>query len=269
MPQSVSINSRVSALLQRVGAEVILPRQRALVAGDVSEKTPGEVVTVVDVEAERHLAQGLLALWPGSQVIGEEGVAARPELLQRLDQGASWLIDPIDGTSNFVSGKGPFAVMVVLLREGVAVATWIHDPVTGSTCSAELGAGAFVDGERLHTRAASRALRGIIKTKFLPDELKVSVTSRAQSLEEVQPGSGCAGADYPAVIAGTSDFALYWRTLPWDHAPGVLLLGEAGGHAARLDGSAYRASDSRPGLLAAGNRDLWEQSRALLFAPTL
>jgi fructose-1,6-bisphosphatase/inositol monophosphatase family enzyme len=110
-------------------------------------------------------------------------------------------------------------------------------------------------------------MRGIIKTKFLPDELKASVAGRARALHEVQPGSGCAGADYPAVIAGASDFALYWRTLPWDHAPGVLLLAEAGGHAARLDGSAYRAGDSRPGLLAAGSRDLWQQAHALLYAP--
>jgi fructose-1,6-bisphosphatase/inositol monophosphatase family enzyme len=110
-------------------------------------------------------------------------------------------------------------------------------------------------------------MRGIIKTKFLPDDLKVSVARRAGAMKEVQPGSGCAGADYPALIAGTSDFALYWRTLPWDHAPGVLLLGEAGGHAARLDGSAYRAGDSQPGLLAAGSRDLWEQAHALILAP--
>ena len=267
MQQPISLNARVTELLQRVAAEVIVPRQRALLAADVSEKTPGEVVTVVDIEAERHLSQGLLALLPGSQVIGEEGVAARPELLHQLDDEAAWLIDPIDGTRNFISGNGPFAVMVVLLRHGVAVAAWIHHPLTGSTCSAELGAGAFVDGKRLLTQAAAKISRGIVRTKFLPEELKASVTQHAQALAEVQPGSGCAGADYPAVIAGASDFALYWRTLPWDHAPGVLLLGEAGGHAARLDASAYRASDARLGLLAAGSRELWEQARDMLFAP--
>ena len=267
MQQPLSLNARVTELLQRVAADIIVPRQRALLAGDISEKTPGEVVTVVDVEAERQLSQGLVALLPGSQVIGEEGVAARPELLQRLDDEAAWLIDPIDGTRNFISGNGPFAVMVVLLRHGVAVAAWIHHPLTGSTCSAELGAGACVDGKRLLTQPAGTASRGIIRTPFLPADLKLSVARRAQGLIQVQPGSGCAGADYPAVITGASDFALYWRTLAWDHTPGVLLLGEAGGHAARLDGSAYRASDARPGILVAGSRELWEQARAVLFTP--
>ena len=58
---------------------------------------------------------------------------------------------------------------------------------------------------------------------------------------------------------------MYWRLLPWDHAPGALLIGEAGGHVARLDGAAYRPEDRRPGLLVAENREVWETVRAGLI----
>jgi fructose-1,6-bisphosphatase/inositol monophosphatase family enzyme len=69
----------------------------------------------------------------------------------------------------------------------------------------------------------------------------------------------------PRWIDRASDFALYWRTLPWDHAPGTLFLTEAGGHAARLNGSAYRPGERRDGLLAARSRCLWDQAQALFM----
>jgi fructose-1,6-bisphosphatase/inositol monophosphatase family enzyme len=78
-------------------------------------------------------------------------------------------------------------------------------------------------------------------------------------------GLGCAGVEYPAIAQGEQHYVLYWRTLPWDHAAGTLLLTEAGGCALRLDGSPYLPADRRLGLLVASNPGIWSATRDLLF----
>ena len=75
----------------------------------------------------------------------------------------------------------------------------------------------------------------------------------------------CAAEQYPRIVLGINDVALFERTLPWDHAPGALFVEQAGGRVARLDGSAYRLGDRRTGLLAAATPALWDEAAAILF----
>ncbi len=75
----------------------------------------------------------------------------------------------------------------------------------------------------------------------------------------------CAAEQYPRIVLGQNDMALFERTLPWDHAPGVLFLTEAGGAALRADGSPYRITDKRTGLLGAATPALWEMGANILF----
>ena len=110
---------QVSDLLREVAAEAVMPRFRKLAESDVRVKSPGEEVTIADEEAERLLNLRLPALLPGSRVIGEEAVSAQPELLQGLGEGTVFVVDPVDGTANFVKGSPCFSMMVALLREGV------------------------------------------------------------------------------------------------------------------------------------------------------
>ena len=104
--------------------------------------------------------------------------------------------------------------------------------------------------ERLKRVAAgtdnTAGLRGIVKTRYLPQKLKDTVAGRTVRLKELIPGSDCAGIDYPGVVTGTSEFILYWRTLPWDHAPGALFLCEAGGYVARPGDKPYWQWTIRP-----------------------
>jgi fructose-1,6-bisphosphatase/inositol monophosphatase family enzyme len=248
--------------MREAAAEAIVPRFRNLGTDEVQEKTPGEAVTAADREAEAILSRGLLRLLPGSCVIGEEGVAEQATLLDRLGtpDGPLWLVDPLDGTHNFIMGEPPFAVMTALVMQGETLAAWLLDPLTGSLAMAERGAGAVLDGRRV--RAPARAavageLRGAVLTRFLPDSIRAHVEARADTLAEILPGHRCAGREYPAVALGEQDLALFWRTLPWDHAPGALFLTEAGGRVARLDGTPYRPADRRPGLLAACSEAAW------------
>ncbi|MFI9326891.1 inositol monophosphatase family protein [Kitasatospora sp. NPDC052868] len=263
---------KVAEILAEASAEVVEPRFRALAAGEVMEKAPGEVVTVADREAEVIIERRLRELLP-VPVVGEEAVAADPALARALhSEPAVWLVDPVDGTSNFIAGRPEFAVMASLVRAGQTVAAWIWQPVTATCYTAELGAGAWRDGRRL-TRPPAPAVpakwRGSMKSRFLaPADRERMQRNAHAAFGEVTPGRHAAGIEYPDIADGELDFILYWRTLPWDHAPGSLLVTEAGGVSARLDGSAYRpeAPGGVDGLLVAADRETWEHVRTVLFA---
>jgi fructose-1,6-bisphosphatase/inositol monophosphatase family enzyme len=261
----------VGALVREAADVAIRPRFQRLADADVRFKSPGDLVTVADRESEKLLTAGLTALLPGSTVIGEEAVADDPGLLGEVaGAGDAWLVDPLDGTKNFAAGHGPFAVMVALLRGGEPVASWILDVPRDSLAVAEAGSGAFIDGERLHTRTgapAADAIRGAVTMTYLPADLRAYVTERGDLLGAVLPPLHCAGEEYPAIVAGRQDFVLFWRTLPWDHAPGALLVREAGGVARRFDGTEYALGDRRTGLLVAANEDIWRTVRESLLPP--
>ncbi len=263
---------QVAAVLRAAARTVIVPMYRSLPESGVMEKAPGELVTVADRRAEEIISAELCRLLPGSVVVGEEGVDADPTILARLGQeGAVWLVDPIDGTRNFAAGCPPFGVMVALRRAGRTLASWILDPLTESLATARVGYGTYVDGVAVRTpdvALPATALRGAVMTRFLPPALASSARAGAERLGAVLPGQHCAAHEYREILLGRQQFVLFWRTLPWDHAPGVLLVQEAGGVARRLDGSRYDPADGRPGLLVAANEAIWHTVHATLVSPT-
>ncbi|MFJ6213394.1 inositol monophosphatase family protein [Streptomyces sp. NPDC092296] len=255
---------KVAEILAETAAEVIEPRFRALADGDVSEKAPGELVTVADREAELIIAERLRGLLP-VPVVGEEAVSADPSLVKAVcSEPAVWLVDPLDGTGNFVAGRPEYAVMAALIKDGETVAAWIWQPTTRLGYTAELGGGAWRNGERLRRAPAGggpAALRGVVLSRFMPPDLRTAVDARTGGIGTLAPGSRCSGVEYPRVAEGDQDFTLFWRTLPWDHAPGSLLVTEAGGVSARLDGDPYRVGRDVEGLLVAADEESWQQVR--------
>ncbi|MFD0273045.1 inositol monophosphatase family protein [Kitasatospora sp. NPDC127111] len=263
---------RVAEILAEAAAEAVEPRFRALAAGEVMEKAPGEVVTIADREAELIIERRLRELLP-VPVVGEEAVAADPGLARALhSEPAVWLVDPVDGTSNFIAGRPEYAVMASLVRSGQTVASWIWQPATATCYTAELGAGAWRNGHQL-TRAPlvgePAKWRGSVKSRFLDPEHRRLLETNTTAFGEITPGRHAAGIEYPDITEGALDFILYWRTLPWDHAPGSLLVSEAGGVSARLDGSPYRpeAPGGEDGLLVAADPESWERIRDILLGP--
>uniref|UniRef100_UPI000DF82293 inositol monophosphatase family protein n=1 Tax=Desertihabitans aurantiacus TaxID=2282477 RepID=UPI000DF82293 len=143
----------VLQLIHRVAETVVTPRWRALGEAEVSEKGPGDYVTVADHEAEVALTEALSRAHPGALVVGEEAVSADASVLDGLAEAEqAWVIDPIDGTGNFVRGSADHAVMVAELRRGEAVRGWIHQPQHQRSFVAERGAGVTVDGTPLAPR---------------------------------------------------------------------------------------------------------------------
>ncbi len=245
------LQHRVAELLRDVAERSILPRWQHLGAHQIDEKAPGDLVTVADKDAEAQLTEALAALLPEARVIGEEAVSTAPELLQGIGDGLVWLVDPLDGTGNFVAGSPNFAVMVALVNWGEVAAGWIYQPVHRRLYQAERGQGAQCNGVPIRARGSGRPGRvGAFPTRHAAPEHAAIIDEVRSRTDTHLPGLLCAGVDYTRCIDGTQDFAMFWRSLPWDHAPGALILSEAGGWAGWHDGTPYRVTDQRPGLIA-------------------
>ncbi|HUL10310.1 MAG TPA: inositol monophosphatase [Candidatus Acidoferrum sp.] len=261
---------RVTRLIEEAAAAEIMPRFRQLAAGDVREKAPGDLVTVADEAVEARLAPLLTSLVPGSIVVGEEGAASDPSLLNRLlDDQPLWIIDPVDGTNNFAEGKPAFAVMVALARGRDVLAAWIHDPVAVRTAVAAAGEGAWLGDRRLRVASAPAVpgdMTGVLLSGFFGNrELSRKIDARRNRVRAIR-SARCAGIEYLRLAAGDMHFSLFTKLMPWDHAPGVLLHREAGGHAAYLEGGAYEpAAIKRSGLLLAPDPDSWQRLHTLLL----
>lgn len=261
-----SLHQSVSALLRTVGETLVMPHFGMLQATDIAEKTPGEIVTRVDREAEMRLAEGLAAWGLDARIVGEEAAAADPTLLDDAGSGLIWFIDPLDGTAHYAAGRAPFGIMVALVEDGVPLGGWIFDPVSQRLCHAIKGAGAWID-DRLVRVPDSRRDRPVaaLATQFMPPAMRLTVHEDAAQVFDLVPIPRCAAAHYPRLCLGENDIALFQRTLPWDHAAGALLLTEAGGAVIRWDGSPYRIGDGKAGILAASHPASLDRAAALLL----
>lgn len=259
-------HAAVSALIRTVAEAVVMPRFRNLAAEDVLEKTPGELVTIADREAEARLTDGLAAIDGDAVIVGEEACAADPALIDQATAARAWIIDPIDGTANFAAGQPPFGIMIALIENGVTQAGWLYDPVTQRMCHAVLGGGAFLGDAPIRARAsdAARPLAAISKVGQSEEE-HAARAMRFDSAFAMVPLPRCAAENYPRLVLGQNDVAVFRRTLVWDHAPGVLFLTEAGGYVAHWDGTPYRVDGKGVGLIAASTPELGRRATELLF----
>lgn len=255
----LALHSAVAELLRRVAQTAILPRYRALAADDISEKAPGELVTIADREAEAMLTEGLARIAPGVPIVGEEAASTDPRVLDSLS-GDCWIVDPLDGTHNFANGRAPFGILIAQCSGGLAQTGWLYDPLSDRLCSAARGQGAFVDGERITARQTGETPPvAAISTLFMTDAERAVVGADILPHYRLADIPRCAAEQYPRLALGVNDVSIFNRTLAWDHAAGVLWLNEAGGCAARPDGSPYRTDQhDRRGLLAAASPALWD-----------
>jgi fructose-1,6-bisphosphatase/inositol monophosphatase family enzyme len=263
---TLKLDQAVEDLMREVARDVVLPRYQNLAAHHISEKAADDFVTIADKESELRLNEGLFRLLPEAGLIGEEACAADPAILDRAGEGLNWIIDPIDGTGNFAAGRPPFAIMVALADGGDTLGGWILDPLSGRFCKAAKGSGAFVDGVRITARANGSALPiAALAVYFMTPEQRADIGERARDKFTLVDIPRCAGEQYPRLALGQNDVSVFERTLPWDHAPGVLFLNEAGGLVRRRDGTPYRVGDARTGMLGASTPALWDHAARVLF----
>jgi len=216
---------------------------------DWTRKGENDFVTIVDREAERLVSETLLAGGPGSTVIGEElSPGART-------QGLAWVVDPLDGTTNFLHGYPQYAVSVGVLENATLVAGAVVDVPRATTYTATRGGGAWCNGTRLAVSRRSNAQESLIGTGFpfrtlhlMPAYLKqfVAISAATSGIRR----AGAASLDLVDVAAGRLDAFWELDLSPWDVAAGTLMIREAGGVVSDTSGS---DDVVRQGPIVAGN----------------
>jgi fructose-1,6-bisphosphatase/inositol monophosphatase family enzyme len=249
----------VLELLQEVADEVINPRFRSLSDHQIAEKNPGDLVTIADREAEVLITEALCDAYPDAVVLGEEATTTDSGIEGRFrDSDHAFTVDPVDGTKNFVHGSPLHAVMVAEVRAGEVVRSWIWQPQLEAAYVAERGAGAWRNGERLVRPPVGDRLRGVTSRRRW-------IGRTLGDLPSLELTWVCCGVDYPKLVEGEADYLLYRGTKPWDHAPGSLLLAEAGGFLGTFDGRPYHPQDEAPsGLIGAADRATYDLVQGLV-----
>ncbi|MET8078643.1 inositol monophosphatase family protein [Streptomyces sp. NPDC005303] len=242
----------VEEAVRKAAAAEVMPRFRRLAAHEVDQKAgPHDLVTDADRLAEQYLTEVLGALLPGSVVVGEEAVHADPASYEAL-QGDTpvWIVDPVDGTRQFVHGDAGFCMLVALARSGVLLASWTYAPARDQLATAIRGRGAFLDGERLHSGAPDPGRDLQVATShpdYTTEEQKRSLLGLWTDGVAPRP-CGSAGLEYLAVARGEADAVAFNWEAAWDHAAGLLLVEEAGGTHLTLTGEPFsiRGGNSLP-----------------------
>ncbi|MBN8971662.1 MAG: inositol monophosphatase [Rhizobiales bacterium] len=195
----------------------------------VSLKGPANFVSAADKRAEEMLYTDLSKARPGYGFIGEEGGTR-----EGADKTHTWIVDPLDGTTNFLHGIPQFAISIGLQREGTMIAGVIYNPATDDLFIAERGKGAFLNDTRLRV-AARKQLHDCVIACGLPHIGRGDLPLSRDEMTALQPRVaglrrfGAASLDLAYVAAGRLDG--YWeRNLkPWDMAAGMIMIREAGG----------------------------------------
>lgn len=243
------------AVVQQVGDLVV--RMRVAGAGQVETKTSAtDVVTVADTKAER-LARRLLAQWrPGEPVLGEEEGGGEEESGAGAHSGGlCWVVDPIDGTVNYLYGLPWYAVSVAAQRDGQSLAAAVGQPAAGRLWSAALGRGADCDGAVLRVNDATQLELSLIGTGFSyrSERRARQAAMVAGMLPKIRDlrRAGSAALDLCSVASGWLDGFAEHGLRRWDWAAGALIAAEAGAVVRLPEGGSDFVLAATPGIVEA------------------
>ncbi|WP_423919012.1 inositol monophosphatase family protein [Frigoribacterium sp. 2-23] len=225
----------IATTVAREAGELALRRRGEGVRIAATKSSLVDVVTETDREVEEFIRARLAELAPGDGFFGEEGAP------DESTTGRTWVVDPIDGTVNFVYGIPAWAVSVAVVDGGAdpliwrALAACVVNPSSGEVFTASLGGGAYLDGERLAVSRPDSLAETLVGTGFSYDaERRVAQAAAVQGIiGEVRDirRIGAAALDLCSVAAGRLDAYVERGLKPWDHAAGVLIAEEAGARA--------------------------------------
>ncbi len=222
----------------------------------VHAKGPHDLVSSADHAAEAAIAGAIRSHFPDAAFLGEEGGRSG-----RRGGDLEWIVDPLDGTNNFLQGLPIFCTSVACCRRGEPVAGVVQEPLSGVVYSAVRGGGAWRDGERLRVTSQAGIAGGFLATGF-PFRARAALDLYLAAFREVFLRAravrrcGAAALDLALTAAGVYDGFFEFRLSPWDIAAGVLLVEEAGGRVTDLDG---RRGYLRTGNVVAGGEAVWRE----------
>jgi myo-inositol-1(or 4)-monophosphatase len=220
----------------QAGGEILRRSWRSLPQGSVAEKQKNDFVTSADRDSENRIIETIRDRFPEDGFLGEEGGASGDAGARR-----TWIIDPLDGTSNFIAGFPFWCVSVAAREDGELVAGVVWDPLREELYAAERGSGAFRNGAPIHVRNGATLEGAFVATGFpfryreridLYLSLFREVFLRARAIRR----AGSAALDLAMVAAGVFDGFFEFHLSPWDIAAGAILIEEAGGELTDFDG---------------------------------
>ncbi len=250
--------NRLSEIVQQAAREELLPRfagvKRRL-------KSDGSIVTEADQAMQERLLHDLGATWPDYRLLGEEMTAEEQSQLIAEPGPGLWILDPLDGTSNFAAGLPFFSVSLALLAQGEIRLGLVYDQMRDECFSARKDGGAWLNGERLEAQGPAVSLRRCIAAvdfKRLPTELAARFA--AAPPYSSQRSFGSVALDWCWVATGRFHVYLHGRQKLWDYAAGQLILAEAGGYNRTLSGDPVFVPANTPrSAIAALELDLFQE----------
>lgn len=269
LPKAVSLaqQQHIVNLVRRTARAEILPRFRHLAAGDIDTKSNAhDLVTAADTATEQMITRALQIAFPDALVIGEEAVAAAPDLLQKIANAQlAFIIDPIDGTWNYAHGIAVFGVIIAVTRFGRPVFGLIYDPVADDWVIADDEGPANMESAT-HTARQIKAsmgksldaLVGYVPLHLFAQDKQAKVAAAMTGFARSH-SLGSSAQEYRMIAQGHADFLITESLHPWDHAAGALICERAGAHVEMLDGGPYSAERHSGHLLVAPDRTTWNR----------
>ncbi len=245
----------VAKVAARQASDILIENLGSIRAEDIEKKQIADFVTRVDRESEKRILEIIKGAFPEHQVLAEETGGDREK------DGYIWIIDPLDGTTNYIHSYPMFAISIALQYKGEIVAGVVYDPVRDELFSAEKGRGAFLNGQRLSISEKTVEMNSALIATGFPFRAKHLIDEYLGLFKEIFNAcsdlrrAGSAALDLAYVAAGRCDGFFEIGLSPWDVAAGSLLVEEAGGIVSDFSGGNEYIST---GNIVAAHRDIYE-----------
>jgi myo-inositol-1(or 4)-monophosphatase len=250
--------AHLAKLIRLLARSELLPR---FTHTSTQFKADGSVITEADLAMQQQLQTTLLSHWPSIPLLGEEMPEQQQQQLLSHKQAAVWIVDPLDGTSNYSNGLPFFSVSVALLYAGQIHVGVVYDPIRDECFSALRGQGAWLNNTALSLRTdpqPSQLQVGIVDYKRLPVELATRLATHPPY--KSQRSFGSVALDWCWLACGRAQVYVHGKQNLWDYAAGSLVLAEAGGYACTLQGEVvYNGSLQPRSAVAAVNQSCFDE----------
>ena len=261
----------ISDLLVEVNELIILKYYKNLSSKHINTKSSDDdYVSIADKESEIYIVKNLIGFLNINQYIGEETSYSNKDDYKSLEKNALyWVIDPIDGTKNYINGKNEFCSMISLVFNSIPIASFVYYPLKNLLVYAFKGFGAYSleikTKKIIQLRIQQNSFNNIVGsggTKGIQEPLRQKVLQNLRRYTN-RLFIGSAGIEAIMLASNETQFVFHGRVTPWDHSPLDLIIKESGGCVYMLNDKAEFNIFSRGPILAASNDQIWENIRSL------
>ena len=261
----------ISDLLVEVNELIILKYYKNLSSKHINTKSSDDdYVSIADKESEIYIVKNLIGFFNINQYIGEETSYSNKDDYKSLEKNALyWVIDPIDGTKNYINGKNEFCSMISLVFNSIPIASFVYYPLKNLLVYAFKGFGAYSleikTKKIIQLRIQQNSFANIVGsggTKGIQEPLRQKVLQNLRKYTN-RLFIGSAGIEAIMLASNETQFVFHGRVTPWDHSPLDLIIKESGGCVYMLNDKAEFNIFSRGPILAASNDQIWENIRSL------